>query len=288
MKSILVPISGSATDEPVIEAALCAARLFSSHLEFVHVHVGAGEAALNLPHTGFAMGPALSGALKELDRKAATRSATAAQHFRDLCAQSRIEICDAPGNAQGVTASWHEADGHALRRIMFGARHSDLVVVGRAKKPNGLPADYLEQLLVGCGRPILIAASTPRRTLTGTIMVCWRETAEAARAVSCAMPLLMNAKRVVAVTVAERNEDQAGSMAQLARHLAWNGISAEVQIIKAEGGGPPQLLVAAAQACEADLVVLGAYGHSQLRELLFGGCTQSFLRDADRPVLMMH
>lgn len=77
-------------------------------------------------------------------------------------------------------------------------------------------------------------------------------------------------------------------LAHVERHLAWNGISSEIRIIKAEGGGPPELLAAAAEGCDADLVVLGAYGHSQLREMLFGGCTQSFLRQADRPVLMMH
>jgi nucleotide-binding universal stress UspA family protein len=286
MKSILVPIGGSDTDEPAIATALSAARPFSSHLEFIHVRIGAGEAAANIPHTSFAMGPALAGALKDLDDKAAARSAAAAQHFRELCARANIEIRDAPGGAQAVTASWREVDGRAPKRIMFAARHSDLVVIGRARKPNGLPEDFLEELLVGCGRPILIAPSTPPKTLVGTVMICWRESAEAARAVSCAMPLLTNANKVVAVTVAERDEDHTESMAELASHLAWNGVTAEVKVIK--GPDPAARLAEAARACEADLIVLGAYGHSRLRELLLGGCTRSFLRHADRPVLMVH
>jgi hypothetical protein len=74
-----------------------------------------------------------------------------------------------------VTASWQEEDGHALRRILSRARHNDLVVAGRAKSANGLPADFLEQLLIGSGRPVLIAGSSPAPALPGTIMVCWKE-----------------------------------------------------------------------------------------------------------------
>src|SRR5215467_3048861 len=149
MKSILVPIGGSETDESLLEIALAAARPFSGHLQFLHVRVSAGQAAANIPHTEFAMGPALSSALGELDHKAKIRSAAAVQHFHDFCMRSRIEISDTPRRAGGVTASWCEADGKALNRIMFHARHNDLVVVGRAKKPNGLPRDFLESLVVG-------------------------------------------------------------------------------------------------------------------------------------------
>ena len=117
------------------------------------------------------MGPALSNALKDLDTKAQVRSTLAAQHFRDFCARSMVEVCDAPNLAKRVTASWQEEDGHALRRILFRARHNDLVVAGRAKSPNGLPADFLEQLLIGSGRPVLIAGSSPTPALTGTIML---------------------------------------------------------------------------------------------------------------------
>jgi hypothetical protein len=96
MKSFLFPIGGSETDRPLFETALAAARPFSSHLQFLHVHIGPGQAAANTPHTAFAMGPALANALRDLDVKAQTRSATAAQHFRDFCARSDIEICGAP------------------------------------------------------------------------------------------------------------------------------------------------------------------------------------------------
>jgi nucleotide-binding universal stress UspA family protein len=287
MRSILVPVGGSETDLPLFKTALAAARPISGHLDFVHVHIGAGEAAAHIPHTAFAMGPALSNALRELDATGRTRSTVAAQHFRDFCRQWKIEICDVPAPSQGVTASWHEEEGHALKRITLRARHNDLVVVGRAKRANGLPTDFIEELLVGCGRPVLISSSTERSTLTGTIMVCWKETPEAARAMSAGMPYLTKADRVIIVSVAE-NEDPSESMGDVARHLAWNGVRAETRVITPTGAAVPDLLASAAQECDADLIVMGAYGRSRMRELLFGSCTHSVIRNADRTVLLMH
>lgn len=288
MKSILVPIGGSASDAVLLETALAAARPFCGHLQFVHVHIGAGEAAAHIPHTAFAMGPALVNALEKLEKEAETRSAEAARNVSDFCARANIGMRDVSSKTASLTASWCEERGHALKRIISYARHCDLVVLGRACRPNGLSDDFISRLLVGCGHPVLIANATPPRTLTDTIMVCWRDTAEAARAVSAAMPFLINAKRVVIVSIAERNEDVAPSVAGVVRHLGWNSVSAEAQVIIGNNGSAPRLLAAAAQSCGADLVVLGAYGHSELREALFGGCTQAFIRDADRPVLLMH
>jgi nucleotide-binding universal stress UspA family protein len=288
MKSILVPIGGSETDESLFETALAAARLFRGHLRFLHVRVSAGQAAVNTPHTEFAMGPALSSALGELDHKAKIRSAAAVQHFRQFCMRSRIEISETPGRTASVTASWQEENGQALNRITFHARHNDLVVVGRAKKPNGLPPDFLESLVAGCGRPVLIAGAVPPRTLTDTIMVCWRETGDAARALGVAMPFLINAKRVIVVSVAETNPDHsAEGIDAVSRYLLWNEVPAETEVIKIRSV-TAELLASAAQRHRADLVVLGAYGHSQMRERLFGGCTQFFIRNAEQPVLMMH
>jgi nucleotide-binding universal stress UspA family protein len=288
MKSFLIPIGGSDTDSSLFETALAAARPFSSHLNFLHVHIGPGEAALHSPHTGFAMGPALAGALHDLDAKAQSRSELAARHFREFCAKAMVEVRDAPEPTGAVTASWHEEDGSALPRILFHARHHDLVVVGRAKSANGLPGDFLEQLLVGCGRPVLIAGAAPAPTTAGTIMVCWKETPEAARAVAAAMPLLRHARRVVVVSIAENGDNPAESLAEVARQLAWNGVRAEPRTVLSSGGGIPALLSAAAHDCGADLVVLGAYGRSRMHEILFGSCTQAVIRNAETSVLLMH
>jgi len=77
-------------------------------------------------------------------------------------------------------------------------------------------------------------------------------------------------------------------MDEIARQCAWNGIAVETKIIAPDGRPVQDVLAAAARAYEADLIVMGAYGHSRLREMLFGGCTRAFISSANKPVLLMH
>src|SRR5438094_521616 len=115
MKSFLVPTGGADRDEAVFETALAAARPLAAHLNFLHIHIGAGEAAVHSPHTGFASGLALEGAIEELETEAKTRSAAALQHIRDYCLRSKIAICEAPYSSTEVTASWQEEESNALQ-----------------------------------------------------------------------------------------------------------------------------------------------------------------------------
>ena len=77
-------------------------------------------------------------------------------------------------------------------------------------------------------------------------------------------------------------------MKDLARQFAWNGVATETQIIPAKWRKIPGMLSAAAEECSADLVVMGAFGESRARQIIFGSCTEAFLRHADRPILLMH
>ena len=199
-----------------------------------------------------------------------------------------IEICETPGNTENVTASFRDERDDAPERLTFHARHSDLIVMGRAKQTQGLAPDVLESLVLSCGRPMLVAASAAPQNLTDTVMVCWKASANAARAVTAATPILAKAKRVVFTTVIERDESAANSVHDVARQFAWHGVSTEAQVIPASGRKIPDVLSTAAADCGANLVVMGAYGRSRARELIFGSCTGAFMHDADRPILLMH
>jgi len=287
MKTILGLVGGGDRDEIIFRTALAAAVPLSAHLDFLHVHVSAGKAA-RYNRVEFAMGDALRHVLDRLETKAKSFSEIAADHVRKFCASSKIEICDTPVNRKNVTASFREEKDAAIERLTYHARHSDLIVLGRAKQTQGLAPDTLEYLVLNCGRPVLVAATAAPQTLTGTVMVCWKESDNAARAVAAAAPILTNAKRVVFATVAGRDEDGTEAVHGVARQFAGNGNSTEVQVIPANGSRIPGLLAAAAEGCGADLVVMGAYGRSRMRELIFGSCTEALIRDADRPILLMH
>jgi nucleotide-binding universal stress UspA family protein len=288
MKSILVPVGGSDSDELVFDTALAAARLFDAHLQFLHVRIGVGAAAQCTPHVEFASGAALRDALGQLEMQRDSRSAEAVRHVEELCARAKVLLCDKPGDMPGVTASWREEMGDAVARILLHARHSDLTIVGRSRKSNGLPPDFIEQLLLKGGRPVLIAGPAAPQTLPGTVMICWKESADAARAVTAASPFLERAEKVILVTIAEGKEDVRATMNDFAAQLARHGTPTEVRIIEPAGRSPQEQLADAGREHAADLIVMGAYGHSHLRETLFGGCTQSFLRQGDRPILFMH
>jgi nucleotide-binding universal stress UspA family protein len=234
------------------------------------------------------MGSALTEALGQLRTESMVRSTEAGRHFQRFCEQEKIEITDVPSRSQGVSAILREEDDDAVERMMYRARHNDLVVPGRSSRANGLPPDLIGQLLVGCGRPILLAPRQLRRSLTSVVMVCWKETPAAARALGAALPLLSQSKRVVIVGVNEVTGESFDGLGDLARQLAWHGISADCRWMPAAGRPAATELEAAAAQCDADLLVMGGYGHGRAREMVFGGCTQHFLDEAERPVLMMH
>jgi nucleotide-binding universal stress UspA family protein len=288
MKTILGLIGGGDRDEVIFRTALAAAVPLSAHLDFLHVHVSAGIAAQYDDHVQFAMGAGILSALNHLETKAKTFSEVAPDHVREFCAASKIEICDTPINRKNLTASYREEKDTTKERLIFHARQSDFVVLGRAKQTQGLSPDTLEHLVRNCGRPVILAATAAPQTLTGTIMVCWKKSDNVARVVAAAMPILTNAKRLVITSVAKRNEGETEAVHDFARQFADNGISTDTQVIPVNNIGISGLLSAAAEDCRADLVVMGAYGHSRFRQLIFGSCTEALIRDVDRPILLMH
>jgi nucleotide-binding universal stress UspA family protein len=287
MKNILVLAGGADSEEAVFVTALAAAWSLRAHLEFWHLQVAPGEAAAWEPHSEFVRGSGVREMMGRLEAQSITRTAAARSHLEQFCEHSAIVVGAEAGADGGVSASWRAETGDT-KRLMFCARHHDLTVVGRRTGPNGLPPDLLDWLLLGSGRPLLIVPEQPPSRGLGTIVVCWKETAEAARALAAAMALLIHAKRVVLVGVEERNPSLADGLGDLSRQLAWHGINAEVDFISSIAGPVRKVLLAAARSYHADLLVMGAYGHSRTRQVVFGGFTRSVLEMADVAVFLMH
>lgn len=289
IKTILVLAGGSDSDYGVFATALATAIPFAAHLDFYHVLVDAAEAAANMPHAGFAMGAGLVNSLAELRAEEQTRLCAARDHVEVFCRQNGIAMRDKPQDRSELSAGWCEVSGDSMSLIMHRARCSDLVVTGRKTHSNHLPDDLVERLLLESGRPILLAPSHAARSLYGTIMVCWKECREAAHAVTAAMPLLRQAARVFIVSVSENGDDEEMVAADgLVRQMLWHGIHAAPCHLGIDGRSVARILSSAARDYEADLMVMGGYSRSRLTELIFGGCTDAFLRAADCPVLLAH
>ena len=289
IKTILVPAGGSASDRGVFETALAAAEPLGAHLDFYHVIVDACEAAENTPHVGFAMGAGLVTTLTELRAEEQGRLSAARDQVEMFCSQHAIPIREKPQDRNAISASWCEEYGDSSSLIMRRARCSDLIVMGRSHHRNHLPENLLERLLLQSGRPILLAPTEAKRTLNESIMVCWKDCREVVHAVNAAMPLLRRAARVFIINVAEGGDDGGIAAAdRLARQMLWHGIHAATCQVASDGRPVAATLSSKARELEAGLIVMGAYSRSPMSELLFGGCTRSFLGAADCAILLAH
>lgn len=286
IKTILVPAAGSQTDDAVFTSALAVAREFEAHLDVLHVHVDAAAAAAGMSTDG--SGAAMAGGLVErINEEAARREAAARELFQRFCERERLAIAEVPTGSPSPTARWLRQLGDEAYWVREYGRAADLIVIGRPSDDQGVSIDTTEAALVGTGRPVLIVPATPLASLPETVVIAWKAAPEAARAVTAAMPLMSKAKQILVVTVAEEEglSDEEG--ARLATSLAWHGLNASTRHLRPDRLGAADTLLATAVE-EGALVVMGAYGHSRLREWMFGGFTEHVLRGAAVPVLMMH
>jgi nucleotide-binding universal stress UspA family protein len=165
-----------------------------------------------------------------------------------------------------------------------------LVVTGRpGAETEGAYAPALEAGLFEAGRPVLVVPPGAPQALGRRVLVGWSGTRESARAVSAALPLLAGAQQVDVVAFTGSDESLAGVKAPeaAAAWMALHGIEARARQRPADDGAGAALLQAAGEA-DADLMVMGAYGHSRLREFVLGGATRDVLTHCALPVLMAH
>lgn len=173
--------------------------------------------------------------------------------------------------------------------VALHARYADLIVVGQGPASEGGVA---ENLVLNAGRPVLVVPrSWEHRPVGERVMVAWNARREATRALTDAVPLLQRAKQVDIVTVnAEQQSEGHGELpgADIALYLARHGVKANVLATSADGIDVGDWLLSRAADLGSDMLVMGAYGHSRLRELVLGGATRTVLESMTVPVLMSH
>lgn len=194
-----------------------------------------------------------------------------------------------------VYMAWAEIrDDPVISLFARQAFFADLLVLGQhdpfGKPPSGVSADFAESVLVASGKPALILpyAGMLPAVIGETAVIAWKPTREAALAVSAAMPLLQRARRVH--VLAWRGEEMAvdSKLLSLDGYLKLHGVDA---VWHSQGDEPPalgELLLSRACDLDADLLVMGCYGHSRAREWILGGTSRTVLRSMTLPVLMAH
>jgi nucleotide-binding universal stress UspA family protein len=188
-----------------------------------------------------------------------------------------------------------EALGRDLGRVAaVHARYADLAVMARPREDHGadIRLDMIEGVLFHAGRPVLVAPPDWKGGDIGkTVAIAWDASREATRALAEARPFLGKCARAVVLTVDAKPKafghgEQPGL--NIAAHLKRRGVTAEVRNVESGGRAISAALLAEAEAVGADLMVMGAYAHSRLREMVFGGATRELLETARIPLLMAH
>jgi nucleotide-binding universal stress UspA family protein len=214
----------------------------------------------------------------------------------EAVADARREF-DKAARAHGVRGvEWRDTQVEPLRAMLLSARYADLVVLGQhesaaADSAARVPPDFVEDTVLGAGRPALVVPYAGRFTKVGErVLLAWNSGREAARATADALPLLQSARHVEVVAFDPRSGggdhgEQPG--ADIALYLARHGVQASAAQQQAGIDVGEQILSRAADT-DADLIVMGAYGHSRTRELVLGGATRTVLGSMTVPVLFSH
>ena len=174
-------------------------------------------------------------------------------------------------------------------------RYADFIVVGQPDPhaaSTGRPVEPPATTLASSGRPLLVVPFAGSFATVGDqVLVGWNASAESARAVNAALPILRRARRVTVLSInPRRGIGGEGDVpaADIVLHLARHGITAEAAHTIAEGISEGDALLSYAADIGADLLVTGLYGHSRVREVVFGGVTQSLMTEMTIPAFMMH
>ncbi len=286
IKTILVPGMNAVATPKALELGLQVARQFDGHIEQLHVHPDAAEMARYTASLDVESGMFAGEIWEALERADKARTALSRDDFAKFTAKEKLT------SGGPVTASWHEVAGNEIEQTIQQAHYNDLIVFSRPASPVTLSTLGVGDVLIGCGRPLLLAPSRPCPNPITNIVIAWKSTAAAARTVTAAMPLLAKAQKIVILGAAENSDDAQSvldSTERLAAHLRWHGLKPQAGHIKIGDRDPCEAIMeSATEKLHAGLLVMGGYGHSRARELLLGGFTRRVLRDAPLLVFLCH
>ena len=193
-----------------------------------------------------------------------------------------------------VSHEWRVSEGFIDSELVIQARYADLLVVGQADPDaqTPTPSDLPEAVVLSTGRPCLVVPHIGVRKPPGTnVMLCWNATRESARAAADALPFLRAAKKVTVLVIDPRtspNGHGAEPGADAAQWLARHGVKVTVQRDVAADSDVGGVILSRAADLDADLIVMGVYGHSRVREMVLGGASRTLLASMTVPVFISH
>lgn len=276
LKDIMVLVDSSAHAADRLDVAIKLATDHDAHLTGLFVRM--------VPHVPQFVMSQLGPEVQDVQRKYAQDAARAAH-----------KIFEDKVRAAGIRAEWRAVEGDLVDTVCLHAKYTDLVVLGqRDTSEDAMDGEdgLVDHVVLEAGRPVLVVPYAGKfKTIGSKVVLAWNASREATRAVNDAMPLLQKAREVEVLAINPRggragHGDVPG--ADISLHLARHGVKANAEHIFSDDVDPGAMLLSRAADAGADLIVMGAYGRSRLRELVLGGATRHLLRHMTVPVLMAH
>jgi len=287
-RKILVPVFGSTHDRSAIQAAFGLAKQFGAHVEALFVRL---DPVSRLPYgrpgdiSGYASQYAIEAAIKAADEA----QKIAQESFDKIVDKYGVPVVAKPGARPDASAEFKIVQGDFADEIERRSRICDLVVFGATsgddEELRSIRESFESALLSGA-RPVLFVPRETTEIPGRRVAIAYDGSAAAAHAVTAALPFLARAKELHAF---EATADKQTTLTELQEYLALHGLSAVEHVIDPGPKTTAEALLLAVAAQKCDLLVLGGYGHSRIREFVLGGVTRHVLRHGTSlAVLMAH
>jgi nucleotide-binding universal stress UspA family protein len=281
IRNIFIPVFRGAPFRTQLDAALQLCTKDAAHINVVFVRPDAAAIAASIPDMLVAAGISV----EHIESEGLAAEAEAKAEFEKWRVANGIK--SGLVGTDVSSATWRERVGPLEAVVVEVGRLSDLTILAR---PDVYETDVyraFDAAVFESGRPALIVPDHLPQKILDHIIVAWNSSLQATRAIAGALPLLRIADQV-SVFTAPTHADEAIRDLYLGEQLAWHGIRANYLTPVTENESVGEALLGAAREQQATMLVMGAYTHSRIREMLLGGVTRHILRHADIPALMMH
>ncbi|QQG35765.1 MAG: universal stress protein [Micavibrio aeruginosavorus] len=285
-KTIVVPFGGHDNELTALEYAFNLAEAFESHVEVWHISPDPATAII--PYVIYDMPVYPEGAFAEMDKISEKNKILARDKYLKTARKMKIDHLEKVGIVKHASSSFHTAIGQAGNILSIRGRVSDLIVMSKPLKKHG-ENDVVTDVLFNSGRAVLLVPPEKEaKKFNGKVLIAWNGSRESSHAVALSMPYLGQGNTWVLTEEDGESRKFPLSASDLADYLRRHNVQAEtLKGLKKESSLSVSILNTA-KALDAGMIVMGAYSHSRMRELVLGGVTKFMLHDSELPVFMAH
>ena len=281
---VVVPVRDDGNAERVLRHAISLAKAVNAHIIVTHCRLR--------PEDMLPFGVPMS---RDMKKQIMTQSASVFNmaetamrgEVERICSSAEVMMSDQPV-ANKVSVQFIEAEGRQVDVVRRHGRLSDIIVVAKPEIDRNLGANTLKTALFHTGRPVYMCDEhmpDHNSHIIDKVALCWDGSIESTRAVAQTLWLMKIAKKLTILTVENGNVEIKPE--ELQSYLTEHDIKADIIMVKPSGTTGASLMQASL-ACEADIVILGAYGNNQYFERILGGVTQHFVDHASGPLVLVH